>query len=64
MLTDGPIELLLQIDEGTDPIQGRLTLAGETTRAFRGWLGLAAAIEELTRVAPARQTPTAPTEED
>lgn len=64
MLTDGPIELLLQIEEGTDPIQGRIGLAGGPTHAFRGWLGLAAAIEELTRVAPARPTSTASPSED
>lgn len=56
MLTDGPIELLLRIDSAADPIQGRLTAADDRSRAFHGWLGLAAAIEELTR--PDGSTPT------
>lgn len=61
--TDRHLELHLQIDPQADPITGRLSDAGHRSRAFRGWLGLAAAIEELIRP-EAGTPPTTITPED
>ena len=63
MPSDERIDLLLRI-ETQDPLQGLLRVAGGPSREFRGWLGLAAAIEELTRPAPGTPTPTASPSED
>lgn len=37
----------LEIDAGSEPLQGRLLEDGQSVRGFRGWLELFAAIEEL-----------------
>lgn len=37
----------LEVEAGTEPLQGRLCVDGEPVRDFRGWLELFAAIEEL-----------------
>ena len=40
-------QVTLDLEEGADPIAGRLTNEGEPPVAFAGWLELAAALERV-----------------
>jgi hypothetical protein len=40
--------LVLTIDDGSEPIQGSVT-DGDNALPFSGWLGLAAALEQLLK---------------
>ncbi len=46
----GRISLRLELNEGSEPISGRLVTADGTEEEFNGWLALAAAIERAARV--------------
>jgi len=43
----GRISLRLELDQGSEPISGRLAATDGPVEEFRGWLELAAAIERL-----------------
>jgi hypothetical protein len=45
----GRIALRLELEQGSEPISGRLVAADGTEEAFTGWLELAAAIERATQ---------------
>jgi hypothetical protein len=47
--TSNRIALALEVDLDADPIEGELRPAEGPTRAFVGWMGLAAALEEIAR---------------
>ena len=49
----------LEIEQGSDPLRGRL-LAGESIRQFKGWLGLAVALEQATEHGRGEQLVPAP----
>jgi hypothetical protein len=46
-------QLRLAIDLASEPITGSLSVDGETSRRFSGWIELAAAIEGARRRTPA-----------
>ena len=48
--SDGRILLRLELDEGSEPISGRLVAADGTEAGFKGWLELATAIERAAQV--------------
>ena len=43
------VDLRLCLRPGSDPLSGFVVAEGGRARAFRGWLGLAAALERLLR---------------
>lgn len=43
----GRISLRLELDQGSEPISGRLAAADGPAEEFQGWLELAAALERL-----------------
>jgi len=47
MNSDSTRIVTLKLDTDADPISGELNEAGETSRPFVGWLGLAAALERV-----------------
>ena len=48
-MTITTIHVVLELDDTTDCPSGTATAHGGEPRAFHGWLGLAAAIDALTR---------------
>jgi hypothetical protein len=48
-MTTTTITLVLDLDETTDSLLGRVRLADGNDREFHGWLGLAEVIDSLTR---------------
>jgi hypothetical protein len=48
-MTTTTITLVLELDETTDSLSGRVHLADGSDREFHGWLGLAEVIDSLTR---------------
>jgi hypothetical protein len=48
-MSNATIVIVLDLDEPADCPHGTATAAGGESRDFHGWLGLAAAIEALTR---------------
>lgn len=46
-------QLLLAIDLASEPITGSVSVDGETSRRFNGWIELVAAIEAARRRTPA-----------
>jgi hypothetical protein len=48
-MTTTTITLVLELDETTDSLSGRVRLADGSDREFHGWLGLAEVIDALTR---------------
>lgn len=49
--------LTLRIDLDADPIEGRISVqAGGASRAFSGWIGLAAALEVIRKQLAREQT--------
>ena len=57
MLTEGRIQLQLEIETETEPITGLLRDPDGQTREFRGWLGLTSALEELAKAIPEEEGP-------
>jgi hypothetical protein len=47
MTSENTRVVTLELDTDADPISGRMTEPGETSRPFVGWLGLAAALERV-----------------
>ena len=45
-------QLLLAIDLASEPITGSVTIDGESSRRFNGWIELVAAIEAARRRTP------------
>ena len=52
-MTTTTIALVLELDETTDTLSGRVRLADGSEREFHGWLGLAEVIDSLTRASTA-----------
>jgi hypothetical protein len=48
-MTTTTITLVLELDETTDSLSGRVRLADGSDREFHGWLGLAEVIDSLMR---------------
>lgn len=48
-MTTATITLVLELDETTDSLSGRVRLGDRSEREFHGWLGLAEVIDSLTR---------------
>lgn len=48
-MTTTTITLVLELDETTDSLSGRVRIADGSDREFHGWLGLAEVIDSLTR---------------
>ncbi len=44
-----PLLLSLELDSAADPISGQIVGADGTTRPFRGWLELAAALDAFRK---------------
>jgi hypothetical protein len=42
---DEPLQVWIEIDPGTEPVAGRVAVAGAVARAFVGWLELVDAID-------------------
>ena len=42
---DEPLRISIEIDPGTEPLAGRITVPGASPRAFVGWMELVHAID-------------------
>jgi hypothetical protein len=42
---DEPLRISIELDSGTEPVAGRITVPGAAPRAFVGWMELVHAID-------------------
>jgi hypothetical protein len=52
MSKGGRTRVTVEFDSGSDPMSGRMLDEGGGSRAFTGWLGLAAALANVVRNEP------------
>jgi len=51
---DEPLRILIELDPGTEPLAGRITVPGAEPRAFVGWMELVHAIDRARLSAEGR----------
>jgi hypothetical protein len=49
-----PLRISIELDPGTEPVAGRITVVGEAPRAFVGWMELVHAIDRARLGSDAR----------
>jgi hypothetical protein len=51
---DEPLRISIELDPGTEPVAGRLTVPGAAPRDFVGWMELVHAIDRARLIAEGR----------